>query len=249
MKHSRYYLLILISLGFHSAKAEEPDNSALNDVASTPNEIDQPASQVQKSPDGEDYFPKGKASYYTEYYRAANLPSMLTKREPKGQVTFRLAILPSFTKPLFFTYSRTAAGATVEITRLSLRRVDNSLEPNTVELTGKVVIGDRIAQQLEAAAIDPYIRLPLRKYTDNQIQLLQALDGCTWILEVSTDKNYTMADVANPEWMGNIDPKMREELNIPKVDTTAFIYFCNYLLKITDMQLPTYPPIDLLDNG
>jgi hypothetical protein len=127
--------------------------------------------------------------------------------------------------------------------------VDNSLEPNTVELTGKVAIGDWIAQRLEADAIDPYIRLPLRNCTEKQIQQLQALDGCTWILEVSTDKDYTMADVANPEWMGNIDTKMREELNLPKVDTTAFIHFCDYLLKITDMQLPTFPPIDLLDNG
>jgi hypothetical protein len=92
MNPLRYYLLILISLGFYSAKAEEPDNSALNAGASTPNEIDQSALHVQKSPDEEEYFPKGRASYYTKYYRAAKLPSMLTKRQPKGNLTFRLAI-------------------------------------------------------------------------------------------------------------------------------------------------------------
>ncbi|MCP5546370.1 MAG: hypothetical protein H7A50_03250 [Akkermansiaceae bacterium] len=191
-----------------------------------------------KSPDGEKYFPKGKERYYTKYYRAAKLPSMLTKREPEGQTRFRLAILPSFTKPLFLTYSRNATGATIEITRLSLRRIDDGLEPGPIELTGKVAIGDRLAKRLEADAVDPDIRLPLRQYTEKQRQLLQRLDGCTWILEVSTDRDYSMEDVSSPEWMGNVDPKLRDEFNLPKVDTSFFIEFCETLLNLTDLRAP-----------
>jgi hypothetical protein len=231
MNPARYFFIILIGLSCNSVKAQDPNNDS-------PSEHEDQAAQVVKSPDGENYFPKGKESYYTKYYRAANLPSLLSKREPEGHLRFRLAILPSFTKPLFLTYSRGAEGATIEITRLGLRKVDGNLELGPMELTGKVAIGEHVAKQLEADAVDPNIRLPLRQYTEKQIQLLQLLDGCTWILEVSTDKAYTMADVTNPEWMGHPDPKIVEQQNLPKVDTTFFIEFCAKLLDITDLRVP-----------
>ncbi len=220
-----------MGLFLFSAKGQEADKGAQT-------EQEDPAFRVVKSPDGDDYFPKGKERYYTKYYRAANLPSMLTKREPKGHVRFRLAIIPSFTKPLFLTYSRDDEGAAIAVTRLSLRSVNSRLQLGPIELSGKVAIGDLIAKQLEADALDPNIRLPLRQYTEDQRQLLQPLDGCTWILEVSTDKDYTMADVSSPQWMGNVDPKLREEHNLPKVDTRYFIEFCERLLNITDLRAP-----------
>lgn len=231
MNPARYCFPILLGLIFHSVKAQEPNNG-------TPTDYQDPSFRVVKSPDGENYFPKGRESYYTKYYRAANLPSMLAKREPKGHLRFRLAILPSFTKPLFLTYSRGVEGATIEITRLSLRRLDNSPEPGPIELTGKIAIGDRLAKRLEADAVDPSIRLPLRQYSEKQRQLLQPLDGCTWILEVSTDKDYTMEDVASPEWMGHPDPEIIDEFNLPKVDTSFFIEFCEKLLDVTDLRVP-----------
>ena len=151
-----------MGLFLYSAKGQEADKG-------TQTELEDPAFRVVKSPDGEDYFPKGKESYYTKYYRAANLPSMLTKREPKGHVRFRLAILPSFTKPLFLTYSRDAKGTTIRITRVSLRSVDNRLELGGIELTGEVAIGDRLAKRFEEDAIDPSIRRPLRQYSGSSV--------------------------------------------------------------------------------
>ena len=227
-----------MGLGFHSTKAEQPDNVIPQSDGSAQAAVEDPTFRVVKSPDGQSYFPRGKESYYTKYYRAANLPSMLKKREPKGHVRFRLAILPSFTKPLFLTYYRGPEGGTIEITRLSLRSVNNRLELGPVELTGNVIIAERHAKRLESDAIDPGIRLPLRQYTEKQRQLLASNDGCTWILEVSTDKDYTMEDVASPEWMGNVDPKTREEFNLPKVDTSFFIEFCEKLLNVTDLRAP-----------
>lgn len=220
-----------MGLFLYSAKGQEADKG-------TQTELEDPAFRVVKSPDGEDYFPKGKESYYTKYYRAANLPSMLTKREPKGHVRFRLAILPSFTKPLFLTYSRDAKGTTIRITRVSLRSVDNRLELGGIELTGEVAIGDRLAKRFEEDAIDPSIRRPLRQYSEEQRQLLQPLDGCTWILEVSTDTDYTIEDVSSPEWMGNVDPEIMKKYDLPKVETSFFVDFCQKLLDTTDLRAP-----------
>ncbi len=238
MRTTSKCLFLVLWLALHAATAEQSSVTPPQDGDAAPSDVDDPAFEVFKSPDGESYFPTGKESYYTKYYRAANLPSLLTKRAPKGHVTFRLGILPSFTKPLFLTYARTADGPAIEVTRLSLRSVENRLELGPIELTGKVVVGDRLAKRLEADAIDPNTRLPLRQYTEEQRQLLQPLDGCTWILEVCTDSDYTMEDVSSPGWMGNVDPEVIEKNNLPKVDTRFFIEFCDRLLDVTDLKAP-----------
>ena len=126
------------------------------------------------------------------------------------------------------------------MTRLSLRRGDNSLEPDVVELSGKVAIGHRVADRLEAEVLSPSVRLPLKDLTEEHRLLYEGLDGCTWILEVSTDTEYTMEDVWNPSTIGNMDPETLKEFDLPKVDTSAFIEFCTSILNITDMKVPEY---------
>lgn len=212
-------------------------------------EGEDPAFQVQTSPDGEAYFPKGREAYYTEYFRAAKLPSLQFKREEKDEIRFRLAILPSFSKPLFLTYSRSDKGATIEIRRLSLRIVDSSTEPDALEFTGEVVVGKRIARMLEDHVMEPKIRQPLGDLNELQRQAYEGYDGVTYILEVSTDADYTMEDLWSPETIIAIETEVRKEYNLPRIDVKPFIEFRDYLLNITDMQIPSYPPTELLDDG
>jgi hypothetical protein len=226
---------------FQATTAEQTDSEASEGI--------DPTFRVETSPDGKAYFPKGKESYYTEYFRAAKLPSMQFMREEKGKVRFRLAILPSFSKPLFLTYSRGDKGATIEIKRLNLLVVNSSTEPGEVELTGEVVVGERIARVLEDAVIIPKVRQTLGELTERQRLGYLGFDGVTFILEVSTDTDYTMEDLWSPESIGNTDPEILKKFNLPKVDTKPFIEFRDYLLKITDMKIPFYRAIDLLDNG
>lgn len=240
---------IITFLLLHASAVEKTDDGAKQAETSESLDSEVPTFQIVKSPDGEAYFPPGKESYYTRYYQAAKLPSMQFKREEKGKVRFRLAILPSFTKPLFLTYSRGADGAVIEITRLNLRSANNRLEPGDVELSGKVAVGSRIARRLEADAIDPSVRKPLGILTDEQRQMYQGLDGCTWILEVATETDYTMEDVWSPESIGNMDRKILEKFKLPKVETKWFIEFCDSLMKISDMKLTEQSISELLDNG
>jgi len=243
-------IIVISSFLLHNAPAvDHTDGEAKLTETSKSLDTEDPTFRIVKSPDGEAYFPPGKENYYTRYYQAAKLPSMQFKREEKGKVRFRLAILPSFTKPLFLTYSRGKEGASIEIKRIQLRRVKESLEPGEVELAGKVVVGNRIANQLESNVIEPKIRKPLSHLTKEQREMYQGYDGCTWILEVSTERDYTMEDIWSPEEIGNTDPKDLEKFKLPKVDIKWFIEFCDSLLRITDMQLPVHSVIDLLDNG
>lgn len=249
MKTILLFIIISTFLLLHAPAAEKADDGAKQTETSESLDSEDPTFRVVKSPDGEAYFPPGKESYYTRYYQAAKLPSMQFRREEKGKVRFRLAILPSSTKPLFLSYSCDKEGASIEIKRIQLRRGKDSLEPGDVELAGKVVMGERIAKNLEAEVIEPSVRKPLGSLTHEQRQMYEGMGGCTWILEVSTETDYTMEDVWSPESIGNMDPKILEEFKLPKVDTKGFIEFCDSLLKISDMKLPEQSISELLDDG
>ncbi len=87
MKTIQVGIIASAFLIFLSPAAEQADGGA--EKAETKWSVaDDPSFRVMKSPAGEAYFPKGKESYYTRYYRAANLPSMQFKREEKGRVRF-----------------------------------------------------------------------------------------------------------------------------------------------------------------
>ena len=249
MKTILPFIIISTFLLLQAPAAEKTDDGAKQTENGESLDFEDPTFRIVKSPDGEAYFPAGKESYYTRYYQAAKLPSLLSKREEKGNVRFRLGILPSFTKPLFLTYSRDATGAAIEITRLRFRRVNDRWEPSDVELSGKVVVGNRIAKNLEADVIDPSIRKPFGSLTEEQRGMYGGCDGCTWILEVSTDTDYTMEDIWSPESMGNINPETLKRFNLPKVDTKWFIEFCDTLLKTADMKVPEYRISELHEDG
>ncbi len=210
--------------------------------------FEDPVSEVVAAPDGKAYFPKDKEGYYTKYYRAAKLPSMQFKREEKGKVRFRLAILPSFGKPLFLTYMRNADEVAIEIKRLRMSVAKGELEPVDIELSGMVVVGGLIARNLEQSVLEPSVRRPFGEITEIQRQAYQGLDGCIWILEVSTDSDYTMEEIWSPETIASIEPEIREKFNLPKVDMIEFIRFRDYLLEISDMQASGYPVSNLLEN-
>ncbi|MDB9741240.1 hypothetical protein OAB00_00140 [Akkermansiaceae bacterium] len=193
--------------------------------------------KVVKSPEGKSYFPDGRESFYTKYYRAAMLPSLRFSKEAKGYIKFRLGVIPSFTKPMFFTYYRNNEGAFIEVKRLSLKTSKYSLAPNIVELEAKIRINKNIADNFEKNVVRDEIRQPLGSLTKRDRDMYAGVDGTTWILEVSTPSSYTMEDVANPVhyFQMAIDDKKRKELDLPKVNISLFVEFCDKLLEVSDM--------------
>jgi hypothetical protein len=55
---------------------------------------------------------------------------------------------------------------------------------------------------------------------------------------VATDKSYSMQEIPNPEYYGNVDKKMIDEYKLPIVDMSFFIEFYEKLLELTDLRLP-----------
>ena len=137
----------------------------------------------------------------------------------------------------FFTYFKDSKGVFIEVKRLSLKRINNSIEPDDVELSAKIKIGKIDAERFEHQVLLPEVRQALRNLTEDQRLMYQGLDGTTWILEVSTATGYTMEDIWSPSMFSRIDDKTLKKHNLPRVDAKAFIKFCNLILDKTDMKL------------
>ena len=188
-------------------------------------------------PKGQPYFPKGKERYYTKIYRAAELPSMLEKREPKGQVSFRLGFIPSSTKPIFFTYFNEGGKPFIEVRRISIHSTEEGQTYGPLELSGKVPISKHRSKGLESKARKKSIRMPYREFTHEDVKKLHGIDGYTWILEVTTDQDYTMAEVPNDGFTRLSDHKQKD-LGLPAVNLDDFFVFRKFILEMTDMKLP-----------
>lgn len=168
---------------------------------------------------------------------------------------FRLAIIPSFSKPLFLTYSRRADGASIEITRLQLRWDNDVLHPVGVELSGKVDVGNHIAELLEDEVLRPRIRTPLSYLSKEQRQMIQGLDGTTYVIEVSTETDYTVQCVWTPEAIIT-EKALLKVLSQQKVDVKSMvddlkklIAFRDHLLDVVGIKEPRYSISELLEDG
>ncbi|MGJ8726521.1 MAG: hypothetical protein ACSHYB_18395 [Roseibacillus sp.] len=208
-------------------------------------------------PKGRPYFPKGREKYYGPYYRAANLPSFQSTQVAKGEVTFRAAVFPSFSKPLFLTYRRSETGATISVARLSGRCVITD-GPGEVELSGHIAMSKKAAKGFEKLAEWHVVRDPFKKLDHRLLPLYEGLDGTTWVLEVVNDEGYTMVDVQNPESFEYVEKLVREDFekevrknpseyrlpdefknyDLPDLDVGVLASFLEDLLMIAEVEIP-----------
>lgn len=217
-----------------------------------------PAADVYRiltDPAGKPYFPEGRESYYTKYYRAANLPSLQSLRLDKGEVRFRVAFLPSFSKPLFLSYARENEKGVISVARLSGRMA----QPGTVELQGAVTLNSKASEGLEKTAAWPEVRNPLIALDDRLRPLYAHLDGQQWILEVVTNEGYTMVDIQSPSAFEHHENEVRahyektvrknpneyslpdsfKDYNLPDLDVSAFETFCEDVLRLAEVSVPS----------
>jgi hypothetical protein len=249
----KYTLFLLFMMSAQVSPGEERGPQASEKNASPVIE----ENGIVTDPAGKPYFPKGRESYYTKYYRAANLPSLQSLRVDKGEVKFRVAFLPSFSKPLFLSYARKKDKGVIAVARLSGRMLAGA-HPGTVELQGAIPMNAEASEEFEKLATWPEVRDPLKGVDDRLLSLFQALDGEQWILEVVSSEGYTMVDIQSPESFEFIenearsayeeirkDPqeyKLPESLKIydlPDLDVSIFATFCKDLLKAAEMTIPT----------
>ena len=163
MKYPLFQLLAICAQ-FCAAEKQVPQATASEII---PKDNQAPACA---DPAGKPYFPKDRESYYAEYYRAANLPSLQDLHLDKGEVRFRVAFLPSFSKPLFLTYARDKDSGLISIARLSGRLVEGE-QPGKVELQGAVRMKPKVAEAFEKLAAWPEVREPLKALDERLLPL------------------------------------------------------------------------------
>lgn len=250
----KFMLFLLLVVGAQFSAGEELGPEAVPKDANATTEEE----PVVNDPAGNPYFPKGRDSYYTKLYRAANLPSMQSMRVNKGEVRFRLAFLPSFSRPLFLSYARDKDKGIISVARLSGRLVLGH-EPGTIEMQGAVQIKPEDAVGFEKRAAWPEVSEPLKALDKRLLPLFQVLDGQQWILEVVTSDGYTMAEIQNPQEFKYIENEFRshfekdiskdpekhglpesfKEYKFPDLDVSEFTEFCEQLLLAVDMEIPS----------
>lgn len=249
----KYILFLLLMMGAQFSAAEEQGPQAsVKDVNPADDQ-----NRVFADPAGKPYFPEGRESFYTEYYKAANLPSLQSLHVEKGEVRFRVAFLPSFSKPLFLSYAREKDKGVISVARLSGRLVLGD-PPGTIELQGAVGMKPEVAERFEKLAAWPEVRDPLKALDARLLPFFQALDGAQWILEVVTSEGYTMVDIQSPdsfeynenEVRGYYEKEIRKDpqkyklpesfkkYDLPDLDVKVFATFCEDLLKAADITIP-----------
>jgi hypothetical protein len=253
MRYIKSFVLLIAMQLFSNGQQDAESPTEQYDKKTTENS----KAEIVADPEGTPYFPKGRESYYTPYYRAAGLPSFQSTKVAKNGVTFRAAVFPSFSKPLFLTYSRTEAGATIAVARLSGRCV-LAEKPGRVELSGKVAMSDEAADRFEKLAKWDVVRNPFKEVDDRLLSLYEGLDGVRWVLEVVDAKGYTMVDVWSPDSFEYTEKLAREsydkeirkapskyglpdkfkEIDLPDLDVSVLTSFLEDLLKIAGAGIP-----------
>lgn len=144
-------------------------------------------------PAGRDYFPKGKASYYTRYLAAMNEPSLLDDLPEEVVCVYRLTILPSFTDRI--SVRITNRKGVFEMRSVQLKCDLTHLPEKIVHDETKILDGDTSA---------PLITLLSREelwsgFTDLEEALMESvMDGVTYVFEKRTAEGYTLIDPSTP---------------------------------------------------
>ncbi|RYD20581.1 MAG: hypothetical protein EOP88_14480 [Verrucomicrobiaceae bacterium] len=245
------FLLLVLGSQFSAGEEPAPDKLPKEEHAETDEE------PVVTDPAGNPYFPKGRDSH-SVYYKAANLPSMLSMRVNKGEVRFRVGFFPSFARPLFLSYARDKDQGIISVARLSGRLADGQ-EPGKIEMQGAVEVKPEDAAGFETRAVWPEVREPLKALDERLLpHFFQVADGEEWLLEVVTSDGYTLTRIQCPQEFKFYEkgfrviledirkgpqkyrlPESFRKYEFPALDVSEFNEFCKHLLLATDMGIPS----------
>ena len=185
-----------------------------------------------QSKDNDSFFPGGFGYNYINLYKLANLPSLKNKRESKNSIRFRLGVFPSNSNPIFYSYYKENSKTYIDVKRLALKLDADYIESDELELTAKVLLNEEQVFQIENKILEGDVRSVLVNFTDEQRLLLEGLDGTIFILEVCTDKDYTIEQIWEPQSLYDIE-QGSDKYSFPEVDPSDFINLCEDVFQAT----------------
>lgn len=153
-------------------------------------------------PAGKEYFPRGRASYYTDDLAAMKEPSLQPPLGKGVERVLRFTFLPSFDDALVVRI--TEAGEKVVARAVRLKK-DESERPVKVVYDKTWELDEKGKKAL--AGILPVPKdfwTPLSEFEE----ALGGLDGEMWIFEIHDKDGYRMVDVWSPEVLATMDKEM-----------------------------------------
>ena len=192
-----------------------------------------------QSKDNDSFFPGGFGYNYINLYKLANLPSLKNKRESKNTIRFRLGVFPSNSNPIFYSYYKENSKTYIDVKRLALKLGTDYIESDELDLTAKVLLNEEQVFQIENKILEGDVRSVLAKFTDEQrlwLEVFEGFDGTRFILEVCTDKDYTIEQIWEPHNLPYLlfyIERDSDKYIFPDVDASGFIDLCENVFQAT----------------
>lgn len=161
------------------------------------------------------YFPKGAERWYPKHLKAMKEPSLYQQSTNKTVEQYRFLWLRTFHKPIAVRISKTDAGMTLRVIRLSGA---GGYEPGRIEHDESFSLtADQWADFLKLLDKTSFWDLPTAEKN------IGGTDGSRWILEGQTAGKYHVVDRWTPG--GNQDME-------------SYVACCRYLLKLSKQEVP-----------
>lgn len=175
-------------------------------------------SQVIPDPSGKEYFPKGNASYYTQYLSAMKEPSVKADLENGVERVIRFTYLRSFHDPLAVRITDIGGKLTVRAVRL---KKDLEHRPVKVDHDKSWDLDGNSTKVILALFEQKDFWKPL-----NSIEKARGngKDGSNWIFEIHDKEGYRMIDIRNPGVVSpDLDPTKMRDLMLYKKTGEAIL--------------------------
>ena len=150
--------------------------------------------KVFPDPDGEHYFPEGKASYYTKYLSAMKEPSIKAPLADGISSVFRFTYLRSFHDPLVVRITENERELTATAIRL---KMDRKYQPVKILHNESWTLDAKDSKSVRELLDQVDFWKPFNRSEEELAQ--GGLDGSMWVFEIHDKDGYKMIDIWSPD--------------------------------------------------
>lgn len=159
-------------------------------------------------------------------------PSLVQLKDAATRPAIRFVWIRTFHAPISIRAYLTSDGPRLRVARMSGK---GGYDWGTLDFENDYPLSTSHWERLTALINVEYARQPLRDVKPENREMLNGLDGASWILEVADSKGYTTADVSNPTTVSQMKEEERRHIESLGFRLEPFIAVCKYLIQFAPM--------------
>ncbi len=159
-------------------------------------------------------------------------PSLVELTDAATRPAIRFVWIRTFHAPISIRAYLTSDGPRLRVARMSGQ---GGYEWGTLEFENDYPLSKSHWERLTTLINVNYARQPLRDVKPENRDMLDGLDGASWILEVADSKGYTAVDVSNPTTVAKMEEEERRHIESLGFQLEPFIAACKYLIQFAPM--------------